>query len=60
MSKECTIKDPIKYKPSEDSEPEYEAIKTDHKPACDVKMDTNPAYHCDAELNVNPAYQATS
>ena len=42
------------------SEPESEVVETDHKPACDVKMDANPAYHCDAKLNVNPAYQATS
>ena len=60
VSKECTIEDTIKCNPSEDSEPEYEAVKVDHKPACDIKIDANPAYHCGAELNVNPAYQATS
>ena len=26
------------------SEPEYEAVETVHKFACDVKMDANPAY----------------
>ena len=31
----------MKYNPSE---PEYEAIETDHKLDCDVKMDANPAY----------------
>ena len=31
----------MKYKPSE---PEYEAVETDNKPTCDVKMDANPAY----------------
>ena len=41
LSRDCTIKDPMKYNPSE---PEYEAIETDHKPDCDVKMDANPAY----------------
>ena len=41
LSKDYTITDPMKYK---QSEPEYEAIETDHKPACDVKMDVNPAY----------------
>ena len=41
LSRDCTIKDPMKYNPSE---PEYEAIETDHKPDCNVKMDANPAY----------------
>ena len=31
----------MKYTPSE---PEYEAVETDHKADCDVKMDANPAY----------------
>ena len=31
----------MKYKSSES---EYEAIETEHKSACDVKMDVNPAY----------------
>ena len=41
LSKDYTIKDPMKYK---SSETEYETIETDHKPAYDVKMDVNPAY----------------
>ena len=41
LSKDYIIKDLMKYK---SSDPEYEAIETDHKPACDVKMDVNPAY----------------
>ena len=41
LSIDYTIKDPLKYKPSE---PEYEAVETDNKPTCDVKMDANPAY----------------
>ena len=41
LSRDYTIKDPMKYNPSE---PEYEAIEADHKPDCNVKMDANPAY----------------
>ena len=39
VSKDNTVKDYVKP-----PEPEYEAIETDHKPTCDVKMDANPAY----------------
>ena len=41
LSIDYTITDPLKYKPSE---PEYEAVETDNKPTCDVKMDANPVY----------------
>ena len=54
MLKDQTV---TKYKPPE---PEYEDVKIVHNLNCDVKMNTNPAYHCDAKLNTNPAYQATS
>ena len=58
VSIDHTITNPAQCQPSE--EPDYEPIKTDHKPARDVKMNVNPAYHCDAKLKANPAYQATS
>ena len=59
VSTDHTITNPAQCKPSE--EPEYELpIIIDHKPACDAKMNVNPAYHCDDELKANPAHQATS
>ena len=42
LSRDHTITNPAQRKPSE--EPEYEAIETDQKPDCDIKMDSNPAY----------------
>ena len=44
VSRDHTIKD------AKSSEPEYEAITTDYKPDCDVKMDANPAYHATSQL----------
>ena len=45
MSRDNTITDSQHI---QSNEPEYEAIETDPKPnmkpACDVKMDANPAY----------------
>ena len=61
MSRDNTITD---SKHVQSNEAEYEAIETDPKPnmkpACDVKMDANPAYHVDVKMDANPAYQATS
>ena len=42
LSRDHTIKDSTNV---ELSEPEYEAITTDHKVDSDVKMEANPAYH---------------
>ena len=39
LSRDDSIKDPIKYVPSE---PEYELVESDYKP--DVTLDANPAY----------------
>ena len=46
VSRDNTIKEYTNVKPSE---PEYEAITTDHKPGYDVKMDANPAYHATSQ-----------
>ena len=51
VSRDHTIKD------AKSSEPEYEAITTDYKPDCDVKMDANPAYQATSQSYKKSSYR---
>ena len=49
VSRDNTIKDSTYVNIAIPSEPEYEAIETDHKPNHDVKVAANPAYHASSQ-----------